>query len=108
MNRGLEFNYNILKSTVLLCIRSNSKQNLNIFFGILSLSKPSLRYSRSANNSPSKIQLFLQERRKLLINSLLVLVLVLVPGAFLRFYQLGPRGVENVYYAAAVKSMLLS
>lgn len=49
----------------------------------------------SANNPPSKIQLFLQDRRKLLINSLLVLVLML--GAFLRFFQMGASGVGNVY-----------
>ena len=40
------------------------------------------------------------------MNSLLVLILVL--GAFLRFYQLGASGVGNIYYAAAVKSMLQS
>lgn len=59
-----------------------------------------------ANNSRSKIQLFLQDHRNLLMNSLLVLVLVL--GAFLRFYQPGASGIENVHYAAAVKSMLQS
>ncbi|HEY5159129.1 MAG TPA: hypothetical protein VII93_14300 [Anaerolineales bacterium] len=40
------------------------------------------------------------------MNSLLVLVLVL--GAFLRFYQPGASGIGNVQYAAAVKSMLQS
>ena len=34
------------------------------------------------------------------------LVLILLLGIFLRFYQLGALGVGNTYYAAAVKSML--
>ncbi len=36
------------------------------------------------------------------------LALVVLLGAFLRFYQLGAGGVGNAYYAAAVKSMLTS
>ena len=58
------------------------------------------------NNSISKIRLFFQDRRRLLVTGLLVLVLTL--GAFLRFYQLGADGVGNQYYAATVKSMLTS
>jgi len=32
--------------------------------------------------------------------------LIILLGAFLRFYQLGAAGVGNSYYAATVKSML--
>ena len=45
-------------------------------------------------------------RRNLLIPALLGLILLL--GAFLRFYHLGAAGVGNEYYAAAAKSMLQS
>ena len=62
-------------------------------------------YIMTANN-PSKIRLFFQDRRKLIVTGLLALILLL--GAFLRFYQLGSAGVGNAYYAAAVKSMLQS
>lgn len=54
----------------------------------------------------SKIQLFFRDRRKLLTTGLLVFVLAL--GTFLRFYQLGGSGDGNLYYAATVKSMLVS
>jgi 4-amino-4-deoxy-L-arabinose transferase-like glycosyltransferase len=53
----------------------------------------------------SKIRPFFQDRRKLIVTGLLTLVLLL--GAFLRFYDLGATG-SNQYYAAAVKSMLQS
>lgn len=36
------------------------------------------------------------------------LVLIIIAGAFLRFYNLGANGVGNTYYAAGVKSMLTS
>jgi 4-amino-4-deoxy-L-arabinose transferase-like glycosyltransferase len=36
------------------------------------------------------------------------LTLIIVVGAFLRFYKLGASGVGNTYYAATVKSMLTS
>lgn len=45
-------------------------------------------------------------RQKILVTVLLALVLLL--AAFLRFYHLGESGVGNQYYAAAVKSMLQS
>jgi 4-amino-4-deoxy-L-arabinose transferase-like glycosyltransferase len=60
----------------------------------------------SVSNLFSKIRLFFQDRRKLVASILLVLVLLL--GAFLRFYHLGASGVGNTYYAATVKSMLTS
>ena len=60
----------------------------------------------STRNLLSKIRISLQDRRKLVISGLLVLVLLL--GAFLRFYHLGADGVGNTYYAATVKSMLTS
>jgi 4-amino-4-deoxy-L-arabinose transferase-like glycosyltransferase len=44
--------------------------------------------------------------RKLAV--LICLLLVVVLGAFLRFYQLGAEGYGNTYYAATVKSMLTS
>jgi len=53
-----------------------------------------------------KIRLFFHDRRKLLVTSLLVFILAL--GTFLRFYQLGASGDGNLYYAATVKSMLVS
>jgi 4-amino-4-deoxy-L-arabinose transferase-like glycosyltransferase len=59
----------------------------------------------TANNT-SKIRLFFQDRRKLIVTGLLALVILL--AASLRFYQLGSAGVGNAYYAAAVKSMLQS
>ena len=59
-----------------------------------------------ANNLLSKIRNSLPERRKLVVSGVLVLVLLL--GAFLRFYNLGAGGVGNTYYAATVKSMLVS
>lgn len=45
-------------------------------------------------------------RQKILVTILLALILLL--AAFLRFYHLGETGVGNQYYAAAVKSMLQS
>jgi 4-amino-4-deoxy-L-arabinose transferase-like glycosyltransferase len=57
-------------------------------------------------NISAKFRLFFQDRRKLIVTGLLVLILF--AGAFLRFYQLGSSGVGNTYYAAAVKSMLTS
>jgi 4-amino-4-deoxy-L-arabinose transferase-like glycosyltransferase len=54
----------------------------------------------------SNSKLFFQDRRKLLSAGLLVFVLAL--GTFLRFYQLGASGDGNLYYAATVKSMLVS
>ena len=54
----------------------------------------------------SYAKLFFQDRRKLVFASLLVFVLAL--GTFLRFYQLGASGDGNLYYAATVKSMLVS
>jgi 4-amino-4-deoxy-L-arabinose transferase-like glycosyltransferase len=56
------------------------------------------------NNPISKIRLFLQDRQKLMVMGLLVLVLAL--GTFLRFYQLVTNDYGNQYYAATVKSML--
>lgn len=38
----------------------------------------------------------------------LALLVILLLGSFLRFYQLGASGYGNLYYAAAVKSMLTS
>lgn len=58
------------------------------------------------NNPPSKIRLFFQERRNMIAAGLFLLILLL--GAFLRFYRLGADGVGNQYYAATVKSMLTS
>lgn len=49
---------------------------------------------------------FFHDRRKILVAGLLALILLV--GAFLRFYRLGADGVGNTYYAAAVKSMLMS
>jgi 4-amino-4-deoxy-L-arabinose transferase-like glycosyltransferase len=49
---------------------------------------------------------FLNKRQNLIIGGLLFAILAL--GAFLRFYNLGEAGIGNEYYAAAVKSMLLS
>ena len=54
----------------------------------------------------SKLKSVFSDRRQLTILGLLALILGL--GAFLRFYGLGAGGVGNTYYAAAVKSMLLS
>ena len=51
---------------------------------------------------PTKIKY----NKRLLIPILLVLILLL--GAFLRFYRLGADGYGNMYYAATVKSMLSS
>ncbi|MGB8212346.1 MAG: glycosyltransferase family 39 protein [Anaerolineales bacterium] len=60
----------------------------------------------SANNLLSPIRTSFQERCKLAPAICLVLVLLL--GVLLRFYNLGAGGVGNTYYAAAVKSMLMS
>ncbi len=60
----------------------------------------------SASELSSKIRPFFQDRRKLTASGLLLAVLLL--GAFLRFYNLGASGVGNTYYAATVKSMLMS
>ena len=54
----------------------------------------------------SRISIFRQDRQKIITGGLLFAVLAL--GAFLRFYRLGESGIGNTYYAAAVKSMLLS
>jgi len=54
----------------------------------------------------SSAKLFFYDRRKLLFAGLLVFVLAL--GTFLRFYHLGATGDGNLYYAATVKSMLVS
>jgi 4-amino-4-deoxy-L-arabinose transferase-like glycosyltransferase len=59
-----------------------------------------------ASNFFSKIRNSIPERRKLVPAGLLIVVLAL--GAFLRFYNLGAGGVGNSYYAATVKSMLVS
>lgn len=56
------------------------------------------------NDTISKIRLFFQDRRKLLVTCLLVFVLAF--GTFLRFYQLSASGDGNLIYAATVKSML--
>lgn len=40
--------------------------------------------------------------------SLIALALILALGAFLRFYKLGAGSIGNTYYAATVKSMLMS
>lgn len=56
-------------------------------------------------NLSLKIRLWLQNRNQVMITALLLVILAL--GAFLRFYQLGQAGM-NDYYAAAVKSMLVS
>ena len=58
--------------------------------------------SQITSSTPSPIS----KRQVILVTALLVLILVL--GAFLRFYHLGGSGVGNQYYAAAVKSMLQS
>jgi 4-amino-4-deoxy-L-arabinose transferase-like glycosyltransferase len=55
---------------------------------------------------PTQLNSFLKNRQNLITSGLLIAILAL--GAFLRFYQLGANGVGNEYYAAAVKSMLLS
>lgn len=61
----------------------------------------------SNNTVPSVIQVKEQPRsHKLTI--LILLVLIILLGAFLRFYQLGAAGWGNQYYAAGVKSMLTS
>jgi 4-amino-4-deoxy-L-arabinose transferase-like glycosyltransferase len=52
-----------------------------------------------------RARIFLREREKSIAAGALLAILAL--GAFLRFYQMGQTGV-NEYYAAAVKSMLLS
>jgi 4-amino-4-deoxy-L-arabinose transferase-like glycosyltransferase len=59
-----------------------------------------------ASNFLSKIRNSIPERRKLVPAGLLIVILAL--GAFLRFYNLGAGGVGNSYYAATVKSMLVS
>ncbi len=46
------------------------------------------------------------KRQRVLVAVLLVLILAV--GSFLRFYKLGEASVGNLYYAAAVKSMLQS
>jgi 4-amino-4-deoxy-L-arabinose transferase-like glycosyltransferase len=60
----------------------------------------------SVSNLFSKFKILFQDRHKFVIPGLLVLVLLL--GAFLRFYNLGASGLGNTYYAATVKSMLMS
>jgi len=57
----------------------------------------------SLNYPPSKIQPFFQDRRKRVVTGLFLLIILL--GAFLRFYNLGVTGLGNQYYAATVKSM---
>ena len=53
-----------------------------------------------------KIQSFIRDRRSIATAALLLAILLL--GGFLRFYHLGEAGVGNTYYAATVKSMLMS
>jgi 4-amino-4-deoxy-L-arabinose transferase-like glycosyltransferase len=52
------------------------------------------------------IRLFFQDRNKLAATG--TLILIVLAGACLRFYQLGAQGIGNAYYAATVKSMLTS
>jgi 4-amino-4-deoxy-L-arabinose transferase-like glycosyltransferase len=40
--------------------------------------------------------------------SIIILSVIVLVGAFLRFYQLGAYSIGNTYYAATVKSMLVS
>ena len=56
--------------------------------------------------SNNKIQEFFHNQRNLLVSGLLIIILGI--GAFLRFYLLGASGDGNLYYAATVKSMLMS
>ncbi len=56
--------------------------------------------------SRSKIREFFQDHRNLWATGLLVIILGI--GSFLRLYQLGASGDGNLYYAATVKSMLVS
>ncbi|MBE3119464.1 MAG: ATP-binding protein [Candidatus Atribacteria bacterium] len=58
---------------------------------IISCSLPNV--NERMNDPISKIRLFFQDRRKLLVTGLLVFVLAL--GTFLRFYQLGASGDGN-------------
>jgi 4-amino-4-deoxy-L-arabinose transferase-like glycosyltransferase len=83
-----------------------SKQNLNIFLVFSGCRILFTRNFMSVNKIQSKIRLFFQDRRNLLVTGLLAFVLAL--GTFLRFYQLGASGDGNLYYAATVKSMLVS
>lgn len=53
-----------------------------------------------------KIHSFFRDRRSIATAALLLAILLL--GGFLRFYHLGEAGVGNTYYAATVKSMLMS
>jgi 4-amino-4-deoxy-L-arabinose transferase-like glycosyltransferase len=57
------------------------------------------------NTFVSKIRSFFQERQRWIVAGLLAAILLL--GTFLRFYHLGQSGM-NEYYAATVKSMLVS
>lgn len=57
-------------------------------------------------NPFQRIRSFIQNRDNLVAIGMLVLIVLL--GAYLRFYQLGAQGIGNAYYAATVKSMLTS
>jgi 4-amino-4-deoxy-L-arabinose transferase-like glycosyltransferase len=65
-----------------------------------------MRKADPVNTPFSKSRSLAGNCRKLLVPFLLGLVLL--AGAFLRFYHLGVNGVGNAYYAATVKSMLVS
>jgi 4-amino-4-deoxy-L-arabinose transferase-like glycosyltransferase len=58
------------------------------------------------SNTLQKIRAILRDRRSIVTGGLLLAILLL--GGFLRFYHLGEAGVGNTYYAATVKSMLVS
>jgi len=62
------------------------------------------------NGNPSSTQRENNRSQNKRINTLVVigLVLIILLGAFLRFYNLGAMGDGNLYYAATVKSMLTS
>src|SRR5262245_24070187 len=59
------------------------------------------------NQQAFTTQLYFQEQRWKSCVVPCLLIAILAAGAFLRFFQLGQAGV-NEYYAAAVKSMLVS
>ncbi len=56
--------------------------------------------------TPTPSKSIFKNRQNLITGGLLITILAL--GAFLRFYNLGAAGIGNEYYAAAVKSMLMS
>lgn len=57
-------------------------------------------------NFTSRMHSFVQDRQRMIAMGCLLAILLL--GAFLRFHQLGEAGIGNSYYAATVKSMLVS